>query len=171
MVNLIGLLMGGLGGIMLFYAMKMFRSSTRRDTYKTVTAKILDSQLETDSNGTGQSTTSLVDWGQETDPNRTGQSTTYIPKIKYEYTVEGKSYTNDNLYPGPATSGSSEKDEQQAILNKYPEGETVEAFYDPSDPSLSFLENESRNRQAVATGVIGGGLLLFGLVLIVGIPV
>lgn len=168
MVNVIGLLMGGLGGIMLFNAMKMFRSSTRRDTYKTVTARILDSQLETDSNGTGQSTTSLVDWGQETDPNRTGQSTAYIPKIKYEYTVEGKSYTNDNLYPGPATSGSSAKDEQQAILNTYPEGETVEAFY---DPSLSFLENGSRNRQAVATGVIGGGLLLFRLVLIVGIPV
>lgn len=170
MSQLIGLLMGGLGGVMLLNAVKTFRASNRRDTYETVTAEVLDSKLETDSDETGQPTTSQVDWGQETDPNRTGQDTTYIPKITYEYTVEGETYTNDNLHPGPARSGSSSKDEQQEILNNYPKGETVEAYYDPSDPALSFLENESQNQQAVAVAVIGGGLLLFGLVLIAGIP-
>lgn len=171
MTELIGLLMGGLGGVLLFNAVRMFQASTNRDEYEPITAQVRDSQLETDSNTAGQKTTTQVDWGQETDPNRTGQETTYIPRITYEYTVAGETYTNDNLYPGPATSGSSDKNEQQKMVQQYPEGETVEAYYDPSDPSHSFLENESRNRQAVATGVIGAGLVLFGLVLIVGVPV
>lgn len=151
--ELLGFLAGGLGGVILFNAIKMFRESQRRDAYESATARVLDSHLETHSIGQGST------------------STKYSPKIRYEYTVEGETYTNDNLYPGPATSGSSNKDEQQEILRKYPEGESVEVYYDPNEPPVSFLENESRNRQAVVTGILGGALLLFGLGMIVGISV
>lgn len=150
--ELLGLLVGALGGIMLFNAAKTFRASARRDEFEPVTARVREAELETDSGRTG------------------GTSTTYVPEVTYEYTVNGETYVDDNLYPGPATAGSSAEAEQREILNEYPEGATVEAYYDPTDPTVSFLENESRTRQATGLGVLGGLLLAFGVVTIVLTP-
>lgn len=170
MSELIGLFIGGLGGVMLFKGVKTFHATTRRDAYEPATAQVLDSRLETNVRGQGQYWRRFIDWGLETDPNRKGKRTIYVPKVRYEYTVGDETYTNDSLYPGPVRSGSSSKEKPREILQQYPEGKTVDVYYDPSDPTLSFLENRSRNRQAVTTTVVGSGILLFGLALIFGIP-
>lgn len=170
MSELIGLLMGVLGGAMFFKGVKIFHATNRRDAYEHARARVLSSKLETEVRGQGQYWRRLIDWGLRTDPNRRGKRTIYIPKITYEYTAEGETYTNDSIYPGPARSGSRSKENPREVLQQYPEGKTVDAYYDPSDPSLSFLENKSRSRQAVTTTVIGGGVLLFGLALIFGTP-
>jgi len=149
---LLGLVTGGIGGLFVYNAVKMGRASTRRDAYEPVTARVRNTELETGNYGD------------------TGRAQ-YAPVITYEYTVDGETYTNDNLYPGPATAGSSDRSEQERMLDEYPEGETVEAYYDPDDPAVSFLKKESRSRQATSLGVLGGALLLLGLGLIVGIPI
>lgn len=150
--ELLGLFVGGLGAVMLYNAVKMGRASARRDEFEPVTARVREADLETDSNRTG------------------GTTTTYVPTITYEYTVDGETYVNDNLYPGPATAGSNSEDEQRSLLDEYPEGETVQAYYDPTDPADSFLEDESRTRQATGLGVLGGLLLAFGVVTVVLTP-
>lgn len=156
---LFGLVMGGIGGLFVYNAVKMGRASAQRDTYEPVTAQVRNTELETANPGTHE----------KGDPGNTGRGQ-YAPVITYEYTVDGETYTNDNLYPGPGTAGSSDRSEQEEILNNYQEGETVEAYYDPDDPAVAFLEKESRKQQAMGLGVLGSGLLLLGLGLIVGIP-
>jgi len=155
MSQLIGLLLGGLGAVLLWQGVKTYRASERRHSYEPINAEVLEATLDVQAD---------VGAGAD-DP---GSGTTYVPKITYEYTVDGETYTNDHLHPGTLRSGSDSKDEQQAKLNEYPEGETVEAYYDPSDPADSFLENESRTTQAIATLVIGAGVTLFGIVVFLG---
>lgn len=148
LLQLFGLIPVGFGLFFAYGAVKTYRISDRRDTFEPVTAQVRDSKLDK----------SISD---------TGGSPSYRAKITYEYTVDGETYDNDNLYPGPGYGYSSAKDEQEEIVNEYPEGETVEAYYDPTDPSTSFLENESRKRQALIQGILGGCALLLGLGMII----
>jgi hypothetical protein len=132
----LGLIVAGIGGIFLYNAVETFRASGRKSAYEPVEAEVLDSTLDTDS-------------------NMDDTTSTYIPRIEYEYTVDGETHVSDNLYPGPVTAGSNARDEQQQIVDRSPEGETVEAFYDPEDPADAFLESESQKRQAISLGVLG----------------
>jgi hypothetical protein len=150
-----GLVGVGAGALFAYNAVKKYRTAKRRDRFEPVTATVVDSQLE-----------------EKTKTRRTGgenktlsSSTKYMPHITWEYTVGGKTYTNNKRY-----SGSGNKDKQQEVLDTYPEGETVEIQYDSADPSVSFLESVPGKREAMANGVLGGALLLLGVVLLVYTP-
>lgn len=154
----VGLVLAGFGAVYAHGSFKTYRITKRRHTFEPVTATIVNAELR-------ERTTSS---GSPNDPG--GSSKKYRAEITYEYTVGGETYENDDLYPGSIESWDRSKDDQQEIVNSYPHGESVEAFYDPSDPAVSFLENESQKGQAVFTGILGGIFLLLGLAVIVFTP-
>lgn len=148
-----GLVAVGVGALFAYNAVKTYRIATRRHRFEPVTATVVESELEEIRKGTADSETRVP-------------TTRYYPHITWEYTVGGKTYTNDKQYPG-----SDDKEKQQEIVDPYPEGETVEVQYDPADPSTSFLESVPEEGGAKTQGVIGGILLLIGLVLLVFTPI
>lgn len=151
--QVVGLFIGGIGALFAYKALKTYRIAKRRQRFEPITATIVDSQLEE----------STVSGGGPENPG--GHSTKYRPHIRWEYTVSGETYTNNKRY-----SGSGDKEEEQEVVDKYPQGETVEIEYDPTNPSVSFLERVPKMGDAVVTGIVGGILSLFGLALLVLTP-
>lgn len=149
----IGLLMVGVGALFAYRALKTYRIAERKHTFESVSATVVDSQLEEGRTGTGQ-----TEAGSNTE-------TTYRPHITWEYTVEGETYVDNKRY-----GGSSTKADEREIVDNYPEGETVEVQYDPADPATSFLEDVPGKGGAAINGAIGGILVLFGLVLLLLTP-
>jgi uncharacterized protein DUF3592 len=84
----------------------------------------------------------------------------FEPKVKYTYSVEGKTYTGQRI--GPATAAYDE-DKAKRVVSELPD--TVEVHYNPRDPSDAYLEPSSYGLAAIAliTGIvcllIGAGLL------------
>lgn len=130
----------GTGVFLGYMGMVTFRASERGQAYEPVEATIRNSRLERDEN-------------------------TYRPDIEYEYTVGGETFVNDDLYPGYGYWGSNKKDKHQEIVNKYPEGAVVEAYYDPKDPSTSVLINKSMKRRAIGMMAASGLVVVFGFVI------
>ncbi|SMF09209.1 Protein of unknown function [Alteromonadaceae bacterium Bs31] len=71
--------------------------------------------------------------------DRLSEQTVYDAYIAYEYIVEGARYSNDTVKVG-GTIGSNIKAWTRALLNKYPQGKTVNIYYKPTDPTQSVLE-------------------------------
>ncbi|HVV88704.1 MAG TPA: DUF3592 domain-containing protein [Kofleriaceae bacterium] len=59
----------------------------------------------------------------------------FLPYVKYTYTVDGKEYTNDQVYLIRRTGGLHDK--MQQLVDGLPD--PVPVHYDPKDPSQSFL--------------------------------
>lgn len=128
----------GLG--LVYTGLGTLRANVRRGAFEPVRARVTASSLRQRS---GSKTT-----------------TTYAPQIEYEYTVGGVTYTSDSVYPGNI-SGSDDREKHATVVENHPTGATVEAFYDPDDPSTSFLVEES---------TLSGGLIALssGLLLVLG---
>lgn len=131
-----------LGGILAFVGLRTLRASASLDGFEVVEARVLESDLESTPRSGG---------------------TTYSPAIVYEYTVGGETYTNDAVYPGPL-GGSNVKSKHQSVVDDYPEGAVVEAYYDPDDPAVAFLENRSGDPEALVLTGLGVLFLLMGIV-------
>ena len=68
----------------------------------------------------------------------TSDGTNYIADIAYAYSVQGQQYTSDRHSFFEVSSSSRDFAEQ--IVQKYPVGAQVQAFYNPSDPSRAVIE-------------------------------
>ena len=64
-----------------------------------------------------------------------GHGRTYMPHVKYTYTVEGKAYTNDQVYLIRRSGGL--KDKMQELVDALPD--PVPVHYDPRFPARSYL--------------------------------
>lgn len=90
------------------------------------------------------------------------RSRSWEPRAKYTYTVDGKSYTSDQVYQLKGTGGTNRS--MQALLDGLPA--TVKVHYDPKDPSRAYLVANPRSTSWLYVGVgvlailIGLGLLL-----------
>jgi hypothetical protein len=63
---------------------------------------------------------------------------TYYPKVRYQYSVGGKSYTGDRIsFSGG--EGGEKKSKAQAVVNRYPSGQKVIVYYDPKHPERAVL--------------------------------
>jgi len=84
----------------------------------------------------------------------------YRPNIRYRYSFDGKTYTSDNVYPtGGRKFGNAVGAEN--FVDQYPEGETVTAHVNPSNPDRAFLvANHSWLPILLLLGF--GGLITFG---------
>lgn len=90
----------------------------------------------------------------------------YSVEITYEYTYEGETYRNDDVFPeGSADANEfSNRGTAETLVEQYPAGETVTAYVDPDDPDDAHLENEVR-LQSVGIFL---GLVLMGVVVLGG---
>lgn len=88
---------------------------------------------------------------------------TYGAAIRYSYFVGGKAYESDQIQLG-GRSETSEPEEYEKAVARYPAGKRVTVYYDPGDPATATLEPG-------ATGgirnmaFVGGGFVLVGAVL------
>ena len=72
------------------------------------------------------------------DAQRTSDGTTYTPDVAYTYEVDGQEFTSDRHSFFEISSSSREFSEQ--IVQKYPVGTRVSAYYNPSEPSSAVIE-------------------------------
>lgn len=73
-------------------------------------------------------------WEHEDDDS---SAKSYDPMIKYSYTVNGKTYTNDLVNYDYVNRG---KEWAENVIADYPEGQQVTVSYKPDKPEFSVLE-------------------------------
>jgi len=94
--------------------------------------------------------------------------TRYTPRISYQYTVNGKTYTGNQLVPlGEYTTKSYSA--ARIKMDRYAKGKTVKVFYNPSHPDNVALEPGITNLSFKSIGaalfimVLGIGLIVVSL--------
>ena len=68
----------------------------------------------------------------------TQTSTSYSVRVKCSYTVEGSNYEGNTV--GFGTMSHNERSDAQEELKSYPQGKTIDVYYDPENPSDSVLK-------------------------------
>lgn len=98
------------------------------------------SRIATWPSTTGTVLSSRVDaWRTVTgSPRATGNTVKRIPLVDRSYTVGGVDYTFDRVTPMENVSFGSQW--AGDIAGRYTPGDSVEVFYNPSDPAESFIE-------------------------------
>lgn len=71
-------------------------------------------------------------------PQQTGR---YVPRIVYRYQVEGHVFTSDRFYPSPGPTTSQAQ--ARRVLERYPPGKKVQAWYNPTTPTEAVLRRQS----------------------------
>jgi hypothetical protein len=89
-------------------------------------------------------------------------SETYEPRVEYEFVLDGVTHKSSNVWAGPNDSSSLWLKDAQQILDQFPVGQQVQAFYDPDDPEQAFLLHTPP-----ASGVFGGYFILFFCVVVI----
>lgn len=66
----------------------------------------------------------------------------FEPAVEYRYRVDGQEYEGEVVWPGPIRphGATGQRRSVERFLDDYPDGETVTVYYDPVDPSRSFLD-------------------------------
>jgi hypothetical protein len=134
-----------IGTLVLYLSVKKLQRSSQRDEFVPVEATVLRSDLRV-----------------EEEVDRGSKTTTYFPEVEYDYTVDGDTYTSDSVYPG-RVGGTSNRSDNQSVVDDHPPGAEVEAYYHPEDPSRSFLVDKSSTRAALFGILAGLGLAGVGL--------
>jgi hypothetical protein len=68
----------------------------------------------------------------------TQTSTSYSVRVTYAYTVEGNNYEGNTV--GFGTMSHNERSDAQEELKSYPQGKSIDVYYDPENPSDSVLK-------------------------------
>jgi len=81
----------------------------------------------------------------------------YIPKISYEFEVDGEVFTGKKVMFADVESSS--KGSPQRLVSKYPQGSSADVYYKPENPAVSVLLPGNKGLRTSA-GYLFGGLLL-----------
>jgi hypothetical protein len=86
----------------------------------------------------------------------------YRPVVTYEYTLDGETYTNDNVFPGRFTWWDGSREWAERIAGQYDPGDAVTVQYRPSQPDHAYLRNDGWpdswwNGSIAILLLIGGG--------------
>ena len=73
---------------------------------------------------------------QRTEERKLNHNKVNVPIIEYEYQVNGQQFKSETVTPVECMLPNSWADE---VLQKYPVGAQVQAFYDPGQPDRAFL--------------------------------
>lgn len=144
-MGVVGLFFSTMGLLTLVSAVKKYRINRQRDRFKPVQARVLKSEINSSHTG----------------------DTTYSEAIEYEYEVDNETFVSDSVNPGADANRNTERGARRYV-EEYPEGATVEAFYDPEDPSVAFLENKSVLGQSIVYSVVAVVVLTVGAGLLGG---
>lgn len=63
---------------------------------------------------------------------------TIFPEVFYEYTHREQNYTNSSISINSLSFSNLNKAEK--FIEKYPKGESIQVYYDPSKPEKSYLD-------------------------------
>jgi len=78
----------------------------------------------------------------------------YRPVVTYEYTVDGETYTQDNVFPGGFTRWDGSRGWAQDVVDRYEPGDTVTAHYRPGEPGNAYLTNSDGMPDAWIAGAL-----------------
>ena len=112
----------------IFVAQDTYQEAEQATHWPTVEGTILESTIESETSSSQS---------RDSQGSTTRKTTTqYVPRIRYQYRVEGQEYEN-NIFqkignPGPQRAA-------QKIAQQYPQGSQTEVYYDPADPQNSVL--------------------------------
>jgi hypothetical protein len=84
-------------------------------------------------------------------PDTSGDIASFTPVVTYSYVVNGQALQCDRVHYGSTTS--------KKVLTKYPQGSTVQVFFDPGAPTTAVLEQGGSTRTMLVVGIavaIGG---------------
>jgi len=89
-------------------------------------------------------------------------TTSYSADVEYRYAVDGRAFVGSRTSFDPPGSLSDAKE----IVQRYRQGDTVEAWYRPRDPSVSTLQTDNWDGEgSVFLGALGA--VLFGALALV----
>ena len=150
---LFGLLALGAGLAALAWGIRGVQASLASKDWPTVEGTITQSELEKRRKKGGAAS------------NQRRNRFTYTPRVTYEFTVEGQTYTGTRLsFSDYATSNEVQ---MQEVLAPYPVGTSVNVHYDPDKPTECALQTGFGWTPVAITGA--GCLLTFiGSILLVG---
>jgi len=66
----------------------------------------------------------------------------YSPVVEYEYTVNGKTHTNDNVFPGGFQRWRDSRSWSEDILKEYDVGTEATVMYNPDESERAYLRND-----------------------------
>ena len=89
-------------------------------TYVPVDAKVLSTRIERKESRDSDGHTSV----------------SYKPVVEYKYGVDGRDYQCNDVMP---FSRSASNKWARSVVNQFPKGKTVTAYYDPGNPNKAFL--------------------------------
>jgi len=132
------------GAFFTFVGIKGFITCRRARSWPAVEGKVVRSEVVREKTQAGDS----VRWF-------------YVPKVTYEYEVDGARYESDQI--AFVESHDVTPDQAQATVAQFPVGETVEAYYDPADPGEATLDRSGTGTaialMCVSPLVSAGGVL------------
>ncbi|MHC4211776.1 MAG: DUF3592 domain-containing protein [Planctomycetota bacterium] len=108
-----------------FFLKDAFLQNYRSATYKPVKAVVLSTDI-------------LLRSLSRSDPDEeTEYYLGYEPVVKYQYEINSNKFANTDIYPIQRIFEN--RKHAEAVNGLYQRGEEIEAFYDPKNPSKSFL--------------------------------
>ena len=141
-VTLFGCICAAVGGLLIYGAISIIQTSRAAKQWPTAPAVITESDM-----------TEREEWEEDEDGG--GRYVTmYTPVIRYEYEVDGKTYTGRSITPMGDVSTSS-KSSVDATLDKYPLRGKTQVYFNPDKHSVAYLEPSA--------GFLPYVLLFFGL--------
>lgn len=98
-----------------------------------------------------------------------GGAAGYGPRIEYTYTVHGKEFKSNDIYFGGIRFLSSDsfslKEDAEEICKKYPEGASVDVYYNPRNPGTAVLERRMVEDFMAIVYVVAGIFIFLGLLI------
>jgi len=88
--------------------------------------------------------------------------TDFSPRVTFNYTYEGKTYTSSNVYPGKLPREFDTRETARSELSGYEPGATVTAYVPTDAPGNAFLKYERSNKPFFVIGF--GALFVMGSV-------
>lgn len=82
---------------------------------------------------------------------RSNDGATYRPVVTYQYTVNGAQYTSQRL--APLTTSASRR-WAQSVIDRYPNGASVTAWYDPKHPANAIIDRHFSYIPLIMIGVM-----------------
>ncbi len=123
------------------------RQNDAANRFRPVEAYVVASRVASSSSGSG-----------------TNRTTSYRPEITYRYIVDGREYTSRTYHFMGIGQGSHAA--AAGIVNRYPVGGKVTAYYDPQRPSVAILDPTPVDVTAIYIGaaavwMFAGGVVAF----------
>ena len=146
---------GILGTAILFYAWRLSIRAHASTVWRPAEARIVSSEV-------------ISEVGRQPFPQRdvtftVGAITSYYPRVRYEYDVEGRTYTSEHIV---LVNVNYSQADAHALVAKYAAGARVVAYVDPDDPRTAVLEAGlgGKGREYAIPAIVGAVFTLFGAV-------